>query len=127
VHVYVPLDSGARYEETKPFARAVATLLVRRHPDRVVERMAQARRAGKVFVDWAQNDASKSTAGVYTLRGQGIPVVSAPVAWEELEAAVAAGDEGRLVFTAPEVLERIQRDGGLFACLLDERQSLPAL
>ena len=127
VHVQVPLNTPATYEQTKPFARAVARLLAHRHPDEVVDRMELARRSGKVFVDWSQNHANKSTAAVYSLRAQAIPTVSTPLTWEEVEAAVAADDEDRLVFDAAEVIERIERHGDLFAPVLQQHQTLPAL
>ena len=125
LHVHVPLNTPARYDETRSFARSVATVLARRHPDRVVARMDRALRSGKVFVDWGQNHANKSTCGVYSLRAQPIPVVSAPLAWDEVEAAVGAGDEDRLVFDAQHVLERLACGGDLYAPLLELRQELP--
>src|SRR5205807_1994662 len=39
VQVYVPLNSGATYEETKPLARRIAELLEQRMPQLVVSRM----------------------------------------------------------------------------------------
>jgi bifunctional non-homologous end joining protein LigD len=127
VHVQVPLNTPVTYEQTKPFARAVARLLAHRHRDLVVDRMELARRSGKVFVDWSQNHANRSTAAVYSLRAQAIPTVSTPLTWEEVEAAVAAGDEDRLVFDAAEVIRRIERHGDLFAPVLQQHQTLPAL
>ena len=125
LHVHVPLNSAARYEETRPFARTVATRLARRHPDLVVARMDRALRGGKVFVDWSQNHANRSTAGVYSLRGLEIPVVSTPLSWDEVETAAGTGEEDRLVFTAADVVERIERHGDLFAPMLEWRQVLP--
>jgi bifunctional non-homologous end joining protein LigD len=125
MHVHVPLNSPAGYDQTRPFARSVAALLARRHPDRVVDRMARAARSGRVFVDWSQNHANRSTAGVYSLRAQDWPLVSTPLAWEEVEAAVAGGDECALVFDAGAVLERIERHGDLFRPVLELAQVLP--
>ncbi|MFL5895954.1 MAG: non-homologous end-joining DNA ligase, partial [Thermoleophilaceae bacterium] len=67
IQVYVPLNSGATYEQTKPFARQVAELLAERWPERVTATMAKRERHGKVFVDWSQNDWHKSTVCVYSL------------------------------------------------------------
>ncbi len=41
VHVYVPLHAFHTYDETKPFARAVAQVLARAHPRRVVAKMSR--------------------------------------------------------------------------------------
>ena len=125
MHVCVPLNSPVTYDDTKPFARAVASLLTARHPDRVIAHSARSARAGRVFVDWGQNHANKSTAGVYSLRAQPHPLVSTPLSWDEIAAAVDAGDESALLFDAARALDRIDRLGDLFRPVLDARQALP--
>ena len=47
--------------------------------------------------------------------------MSTPLAWEELEQPEA------LVFEAADVLERVERDGDLFAPVAELRQELPDL
>ncbi len=49
------------------------------------------------------------------------------MSWEEVEAAVDAGDRRTLSFEAPEVLERVAGLGDLFAPAVDLRQELPPL
>jgi bifunctional non-homologous end joining protein LigD len=127
LQVYVPLNTQTSYAHTKPFARAVAELLERTHPDLVVSRMTKSLRAGKVLVDWSQNDEHKTTVNVYSLRARERPTVSTPVTWEEVEATRAAGDPERLVFEARDVLERVESQGDLFAPVVSERQELPRL
>ena len=126
LQLYVPLNSEVTYEDTKPFARMVAETLERGAPELVVSRMTKSLRPGKVLIDWSQNDEHKTTVNVYSLRARERPTVSTPVSWEEIEAAVEAGDASGLVFEAAEVLERVERDGDLFAPLLSLRQELPA-
>jgi bifunctional non-homologous end joining protein LigD len=125
LHAQVPLNSGATYEQTKPFARAVAELMEKHHGDRVVSRMTKRLRQDRVFVDWSQNDEHKTTVCAYSLRARERPTVSAPVAWEELEAALDAGDGDLLSFEAPDVLERVRERGDLLAETLTLRQALP--
>jgi bifunctional non-homologous end joining protein LigD len=79
-------------------------------------------RGGKVLVDWSQNNGAKTTVLVYSLRARPRPTVSTPVTWDEVE----DGSEGApLVFTAPDVLDRVDRMGDLFAPLLTSAQRLP--
>jgi bifunctional non-homologous end joining protein LigD len=125
MQVYVPLNVETTFEATKTFARAVAETLERRFPDRVTATMSKARRTGRVFVDWSQNDRVKTTISVYALRALERPTVSTPLAWDELEAALAAGDAAALRFDAAEVLARVARDGDLFAPVAELRQELP--
>jgi bifunctional non-homologous end joining protein LigD len=126
IQVYVPLNTDVTYDLTKPFAKAVAETLERKFPDRVVSRMAKSRRDGKVLVDWSQNDQHKTTVSVYSLRAKERPTASTPLEWEELDAALAAGDNQRLVFDHEDLLRRVEEKGDLFAPLLSEQQRLPA-
>jgi bifunctional non-homologous end joining protein LigD len=103
----------------------VAELLEQRLPDRVVSRMTKRLRGGKVLVDWSQNDDHKTTVTVYSVRARERPTVSTPVSWSEVQACRDAGDPGMLSFETAEVLERVARDGDLFAMLVSTRQKLP--
>jgi bifunctional non-homologous end joining protein LigD len=125
LQVYVPLNVEVDYDRTKAFARAAAEHLERTRPDLVVSSMKKALRAGKVLVDWSQNDAHKTTVSVYSLRARERPTVSTPLKWREVEAALGARDGGRLSFEPPDVLARVKRHGDLFAPVLGVRQRLP--
>jgi len=128
LQVYVPLNTATSYEETRPFAQAIAQLLAKQTPETVLAKMGKKTdRKGKVFIDWYQNNERKTTIAVYSLRARERPTVSTPVGWEELEAAVEAQDAGALVFEAGEVLERVERDGDLFAPVLETEQRVPEL
>jgi bifunctional non-homologous end joining protein LigD len=127
IQVYAPLNGPVTYDETKPFAHAIAKLLERQLPQLVVSSMKKEIRRGKVLVDWSQNDDHKTTVCVYSLRARERPTASTPLRWEELEEALDAKDPDRLVFESDEVLERFERDGDLFAPVLERRQKLPEL
>ena len=128
LQVYVPLNQqDTTYDDTKPFARAVAELLEKQHPKLVVSRMTKSLRPGKVLIDWSQNDEHKTTVNVFSLRAKERPTVSTPVSWDEVEAASRRRSGKVLVFEHHEVLERIERDGDIFAPVLTLRQALPAL
>jgi bifunctional non-homologous end joining protein LigD len=128
LQVYVPLNSDeVTYDDTKPFARAVAELLEKQHPKQVVSRMTKSLRGGKVLIDWSQNDDHKTTICVYSLRAKERPTVSTPVTWEEVEAASRRRSGKVLTFEHDEVLKRVERDGDLFAPVLALRQALPSL
>ena len=127
LQVYVPLNSHASYEQTKPFAKRVAELLEQRMPELVVSRMTKRLRPGKVLVDWSQNDEHKTTVNVYSVRARERATVSTPVAWDEVEACHRAGDPELLRFDTEQVLGRIDEQGDLFAPGLSIVQSLPSL
>jgi bifunctional non-homologous end joining protein LigD len=127
LQMYVPLNSReVTFAQTKPFARAVAETLESAEPDLIVSRMTKSRRAGKVLIDWSQNDAKKTTVCAYSLRATERPTVSTPLDWQEVQRTLERGDPALLAFDAREVLERVAREGDLFAPVLSLVQELPA-
>jgi bifunctional non-homologous end joining protein LigD len=127
LQVYVPLNSGASYAKTKPFAKTVAELLEQRMPKLVVSRMTKQLRKGKVFVDWSQNDDHKTTVTVYSVRARDRPTVSTPVEWDEVRRCRDAGDAALLTFDTEDVLRRAEERGDLFAPLVTTVQKLPPM
>lgn len=125
LHVVVPLDGSASFAATKPFARALAERLAARQPDAITARMPIAGRAGRVFIDWGQNDAAKQTVAPWSLRATRVPLVSTPLDWRELEAAIAAGDDARLCFSPAAALARLEADAARWSAVLTLRQALP--
>ncbi len=85
LHLYAPLPRRRSSEDTSALAREVAEELQAAHPRLVTATMTKARRGGKVFLDWSQNAASKTTVSPYSLRGRERPRVAAPVTWAEVE------------------------------------------
>ena len=127
LQIYVPLNTKTSYDETKPFAHALARLLENEHRDLVVSDMKKAVRTNKIFVDWSQNDDHKTTISVYSLRARERPTVSTPVTWDEVELALKKKDPSLLVFESHQVLNRVERVGDLFAPVLELKQKLPKL
>ncbi len=127
LQVYVPLNTKVTYEQTSPFAKAVAQLLERETPKQVVSKMAKAQRRGKVFVDWSQNHQKKTTIAVYSLRARERPTASIPLHWREVERAAKRGDAENLRFEIPAAIARVDKEGDLFEPVLKLRQKLPKL
>jgi bifunctional non-homologous end joining protein LigD len=127
MQVYVPLNTPATYAQTKPFARGIAQVLERRHPELIVSDMKKTLRKGKVLVDWSQNDEHKTTVNVYSLRARDRPTVSTPLQWGEVEAVLGSRDPEELAFTSDAVLARVAEHGDLFRPVIELEQELPVL
>ena len=128
LQVYVPLnDEAATYDRTRAFARTVAEMWAAERPDLIVSRMTKSIRAGRVLIDWSQNNQVKTTVCAYSLRARSEPTVSTPVTWREVQACERSGDPERLRFTSGEVLARVRRGGDRFADTATLRQELPDL
>jgi bifunctional non-homologous end joining protein LigD len=128
LQLYLPLnDRNVTFEQTKPFAKAVAELLEQSEPELIVSRQTKTQREGKVLIDWSQNDQNKTTVCAYSLRAIERPTVSTPLEWDEVRAALDSGDASALSFEAGQALERIAERGDLFAPVLSLAQKLPSL
>lgn len=84
LHLYAPWPIGAARQPAKTFARDLAQVLAAMDPDHVITSMSRVERAGKVFVDWSQNDLHKTTVTPWSLRAGDLPYVAAPRCWDEL-------------------------------------------
>jgi bifunctional non-homologous end joining protein LigD len=114
MQVYAPLPGAHTSDEIRDTVQQLARELSAAHPRLVVWKMAKDLRRDRVFLDWSQNVAAKTTICPYSLRGLPFPTVAAPRTWDEVErgADPAAPARDRLVqLTAAEVLERVERDG----------------
>jgi bifunctional non-homologous end joining protein LigD len=125
LQIYVPLNTAATYDQTKALSHHLAEELERAHPEQVVSKMGKNLRAGKVFVDWSQNDRHKTTVCAYSLRAKERPTISTPVTWDEVKTALKKKDAARLNFISNVVLERVEKHGDLFEPVLKLKQKLP--
>ncbi|MFZ4244596.1 non-homologous end-joining DNA ligase [Streptomyces griseoincarnatus] len=115
---------GSSSEQVSEYAKALAVEAEKAMPRLVLHQMKRSLRPGKVFVDWSQNAARKTTAAPYTLRARAEPLVSAPVTWQEVEDC--RSPDG-MALQAPDIPPRLQDFGDLLAPLLtpDEAGTLP--
>ena len=126
LQVYVPLNTAVNYETTQGLAKAIAEILAQREPKLIVADMSKALRRRRVFIDWSQNADFKTTVGVYSLRAKSHkPLVSMPVHWRELEAALSANEAAGLYFSPEAAVTRANKLGDLFKPVLSKKQRLP--
>ena len=109
IHLYAALDRRQTSAQVTDVAHELARALEADHPDLIVSSMSKALRPGRVFVDWSQNNAAKTTITPYSLRGRAHPFVAAPRTWRELQAPDLAQLDYR------QVLNRVKRQGDLLA------------
>lgn len=126
LHVYVPLNCReATFEDTKQFSKTVAVIMQKNYPELVTSKMSKELRTGRVFINWSQNDASKTMICVYSLRAREKPFVSCPLEWGELEHLAGLGDPGRFQVIHSEAVSRVETMGDLFREVLVKEQRLP--
>ncbi len=107
-------------EDVSTYARVVAEELAGRNPRLITARMTKSLRPGKVFIDWSQNSAAKTTVAPYSLRAEPTPTASAPLTWDEVESGKVRPLQSK------QVLARAGRHGDLLAALCDGGPRVPA-
>jgi bifunctional non-homologous end joining protein LigD len=122
IHVLAPIERRAAFGQAHELSERITRLLAARHPGVVTAEWLKAKRRG-VFIDYHQNAGGKTIASAYSVRPKPGAPVSTPLRWEELTPEL---DDRTFTMTA--VLERVGRDGDLFAPVLEGGQRLaPAL
>jgi len=120
IHILVPIARRHTYDDTREFAEIVAGAIARTHPGLATTEWSKAKRRG-VLIDANQNGEGKTIASVYSVRPKAGAPVSTPLRWDEVN-----DDLDPAAFTMEAVLERVARDGDLYAGVLTTRQSLGA-
>jgi bifunctional non-homologous end joining protein LigD len=118
IHVLVPIARRHSFATVREFAGIVAGALARTHPGLVTTEWVKEKRRG-VLVDANQNGPGKTNASVYSVRPRADASVSTPLRWEEVVSGLDPS-----AFTMDAVLDRVARDGDLFAGALAGKQSL---
>jgi bifunctional non-homologous end joining protein LigD len=105
LHILLPLGARYTYEETRTFARLLATLVVDATPAiATIVRTVDAR-GGKVYVDFGQNGPGQTIVAPLSVRPLPGAPVSMPLRWPEVTARL---DPGRFTIrTAPARLDEV--------------------
>lgn len=119
--LYVPIEATSS-TNTSAYAKRLAEQLEQALPDLVVASMDKRLRRAKVFIDWSQNSAAKTTVAPYSLRGITRPTASTPLTWDEIADARTGND---LVFLGADVLARLAKYGDLLADMPAHAGELP--
>ena len=118
MQLYARLGGDLTSDQVRDLAQQLAQEMTQKHPDLVLWKMTKTLRPGKVFLDWSQNVAAKTTVCPYSMRGREDPWVAAPRSWDEIEAGAQDADAlTQLDFET--VLERLDEHGDLLAPLLE--------
>ena len=119
IHVYIPMGAKYTYEQSKEFARIIATLVQREIPAYTsIERMVKARK-GKMYIDFLQNRPQATVSAPYSLRPRPGATVSMPLQWDEVKKGLKMSD-----FTIFNAMERIKSNGDIFKPVLGKAINL---
>jgi bifunctional non-homologous end joining protein LigD len=87
IHLMAPLDEPLTHDQARATARRLVSALAARFPDNYIL-SAQARRHGRIFLDYLRNGRGTTAIGTYSPRARaGIPI-AAPVTWAAVETGI---------------------------------------
>ncbi|MEA2518235.1 MAG: bifunctional non-ous end joining protein LigD [Chloroflexota bacterium] len=112
LHVAAAAMRDATFDTVRAFARSVAADLSRAMPALVLDRSDRAERAGRVYIDWVQNNRNRQLVAPYSPRATAVPAVSTPLTWDEVREIAAGGRQPLSSFA--DVIGRIERYGDLW-------------
>lgn len=123
VHVVVPLQPKANWEQAKAFCEAFAQAMAQEQPERYVATMSKAKRSGVIFIDWLRNTRGATSVCSWSLRARDSAGVAVPLRWEEL-ARISAAD----AFSMGKALARAKRlKGDPWQGIARLKQTLPRM
>lgn len=85
LHITVPLDRSADFEEVRELARGVADVLASRHPDALTTEVRKDKRRGRIFVDILRNAYAQHAVAPYSVRPLPGAPVATPLHWDEVD------------------------------------------
>ncbi|MFP3898609.1 MAG: non-homologous end-joining DNA ligase [Dehalococcoidia bacterium] len=84
LHVVVPLDRNADFDEVRDFAHGVAAALADRESEALTVEQRKDKRKGRVFVDYLRNSYGQTAVAPYAVRARAGAPIATPIDWHEL-------------------------------------------
>jgi len=91
LHVVIPIVQEHSFKETRKFVHKIGRQLAE-EKELVVSELAEAKKPGKVFVDYLQNSHGRTMVSPYSLRAVPEATVSTPLEWAEVEKGIKPTD-----------------------------------
>jgi bifunctional non-homologous end joining protein LigD len=113
IHIYIPLGAKYSYDQSKEFARLIASMVHDEIPGFTTIQRTVKDRKGKMYIDFLQNRPQATISAPYSLRPKPGATVSMPLHWEEVKKGLKMSD-----FTIYNAIDRIKSEGDLFKPVL---------
>ncbi len=123
LHVLLPLAPGHSFAGVRNWVKSVSEQLADKHRDLIAVARGGTHRGDHVSIDYAQNAIAKNLASPYSLRAVPKAQVSTPLSWDEIEKGKVRPNQ----FTIKTMPARLQKQGDLFASILEHKQKLPGV
>ena len=118
LHVVVPIQPQADWDQVKDFCKAFANLMVEDAPEKYVAIMSKARRRGKIFIDYLRNGRGATAIAPYSTRARPGAPIAMPLSWKDIKAE-------RPVFRVKDILKAGKLPPDPWAGMAAVKQKLP--
>ena len=119
LHVILPLDRSANFEEARGFARKLAERLIDQNPDALTIEQRKRKRGNRVFLDYLRNAYGQTAVAPYAVRAiEGAPVAT-PLRWDE----ASGSNLGPQKYTIENIFRRLSQIDDPWAGM--ERRAYP--
>jgi bifunctional non-homologous end joining protein LigD len=120
LHVHVPLDRRAGFDEVRAAAREIAEVLAAKHPDTMTMEQRKDKRGNRMFLDILRNGYAQTVVAPFSVRARPGAHVATPLHWDEV--ADEGLDPGR--FTIHTIFERLDKVADPWAGMSRRRYGL---
>jgi bifunctional non-homologous end joining protein LigD len=105
MHVVVPLDRSATFDEVRAFARRVAEGAMTGRKDELTIETSKSERRGRLLIDTYRNSYGQTGVAPYAVRAKDGAPVATPLSWKEVE----EGEIGPTMFNIRNIFERLEK------------------
>jgi bifunctional non-homologous end joining protein LigD len=85
LHVIVPLNREAGFDQVRQFAQQTAEFLAEQYPDKLTVEPRKNKRGNRLFLDTARNGYGQTAVAPYSIRARKGAPVATPLDWQELQ------------------------------------------
>ncbi len=121
MHVVVPLDRSASFDEVRSFARQVAGTVMAGREDEYTLETSKADRGGRLLIDTFRNSYGQTGVAPYAIRARDGAPVATPLMWKEVE----RGLFGPHSFNIGNIFQRLKETGDPWKDIDAQGGSLP--
>lgn len=122
IHIFLPMGAKYAYEQVKDFAHILVLEVNRRLPETTSLERMPAKRKGKVYLDFLQNNLGQTMATAFSVRPKPGATVSMPLFWDEVKSGLSPND-----FTILNAKKRAVKIGDPFAGVLKGATDIPKI
>ncbi len=105
LHLHIPLDGTASFNETHKFAKKLAAYSANCYPNLLTVHPQKSKRAGRVFIDYIRNSYGQTVVAPYSVRAKEGAPIAIPLEWTDLNESLICSD----FFNITNVFDRLKK------------------